>query len=33
MGKHVGTFWWEPHLRGSEQVGIIVHDQARIELP
>jgi hypothetical protein len=33
LGKHVGTFWWEPHLRGSEQAGIIVHDRGRIDLP
>lgn len=32
LGRHVGTYWWEPHLRGDEHVGVVVHDHARVKI-
>jgi hypothetical protein len=26
LGRHVGTYWWEPHIRGSKDNGIISKD-------
>lgn len=30
LGKHVGAYWWEPCWPGSEHMGIVLHDRARI---
>lgn len=26
MGRHVGTYWWEPHVRGLKEAGIVLKD-------
>jgi len=33
LGRFVGTYWWEPHWRGSEHVGAVLHDRAELRLP
>jgi hypothetical protein len=32
LGKHVGTYWWEPHLRGSKEHGVVLKDY-RVSAP
>jgi hypothetical protein len=32
LGRHTGTYWWEPHLRGSADNGVVIHDAARLAL-
>ena len=26
FGRHVGTYWWEPHVRGQTKEGIVIKD-------
>lgn len=32
MGKHVGTFWWTPQVRGSKDAGVVLKDY-RVSAP
>lgn len=33
LGRFSGTFWWEPHWRGSEHMGVVLHDRAELRIP
>jgi hypothetical protein len=26
LGRHTGTWWWEPHVRGDRAAGEVIHD-------
>jgi hypothetical protein len=28
LGRHVGTYWWEPQVRGRKELGSVVKDYA-----
>lgn len=33
LGRHVGTYWWEPFLRGDPEAGVVLHPHVVLKEP